>query len=154
MLSHSVMSNSLQPHGLQPSRFLCSWNSPDKNTGVGCHLLFQGIFLTQGLNPGPLHCRQILIWATRKESYYCHQNTVLNIFIHHLPPKFPESIFNQGPLTHAPRPSCHCCAFYLYKFVFSGYFIYTYNHTKYSISWQASLIYHNSFEVYPCCNMS
>ena len=65
-----------------------------------------------------------------------------------------ESIFNQGPLAHAPRPSGHCCAFYLYKFAFSGYFIYTYNHTKCSISWQASLIYHNSFEVYPCCNMS
>ena len=33
---------------------------PDKNTGVGCHFLHQGIFPTQGLNPGLLHCRQIL----------------------------------------------------------------------------------------------
>ena len=32
----------------------------DKNTGVGCHALLQGIFLTQGLNLGLLHCRQIL----------------------------------------------------------------------------------------------
>ena len=31
-----------------------------KNTGVGCHALPQGIFLTQGSNPGLLHCRQIL----------------------------------------------------------------------------------------------
>ena len=31
-----------------------------KNTGVGSHFLLQGIFLTQGLNPGLLHCRQIL----------------------------------------------------------------------------------------------
>ena len=31
-----------------------------KNTGVGCHFLLQGIFLTQGSNPGPLHCRRIL----------------------------------------------------------------------------------------------
>ena len=31
-----------------------------KNTGVGCHFLLQGIFLTQGSNPGLLHCRQIL----------------------------------------------------------------------------------------------
>ena len=31
----SVMSDSLQPHGLQPARLLCPWNSPDKNTGVG-----------------------------------------------------------------------------------------------------------------------
>ena len=37
-------------------RFLCPWNSPGKNTGVGCHSLLQGIFLTQGLNPGFLHC--------------------------------------------------------------------------------------------------
>ena len=36
------------------------WNYPGKNTGVGCHFLFQGIFLTQGSNPGLLHCRQIL----------------------------------------------------------------------------------------------
>ena len=37
-----------------------SWNSPGKNTGVGCHSLLQGIFPTQGLNPGLLHRRQIL----------------------------------------------------------------------------------------------
>ena len=60
-VSHSVMSDSLQPHGLQPTRLLCPWNSPGKNIGVGCHsLLPQGIFPTQGLNPGLLHCRQIL----------------------------------------------------------------------------------------------
>ena len=39
---------------------LCAWDSPDKNTGVGCHFLLQGIFLNQGSNPGLLHCRQIL----------------------------------------------------------------------------------------------
>ena len=32
----------LQPHGLWPSRLLCPWNFPDKNTGVGCHFLLQG----------------------------------------------------------------------------------------------------------------
>ena len=37
---------------------LCSWDSPGKNTGVGCHFLLQGIFLTQGLNLGLPHCRQ------------------------------------------------------------------------------------------------
>ena len=35
-------------------------DSPGKNTGVGCHSLLQGIFLTQGLNLGLLHCRYIL----------------------------------------------------------------------------------------------
>ena len=39
---------------------LCPWDSPGKNTGVGCHFLLQGIFLTQEWNPGLLHCRQIL----------------------------------------------------------------------------------------------
>ena len=42
------------------SHELCAWNSPGKNTGVGCHFLLQGIFSTQGLSPGLLHCRQIL----------------------------------------------------------------------------------------------
>ena len=36
------------------------WNSPGKNTGAGCHSLLQGIFPTQGLNLGLLHCKQIL----------------------------------------------------------------------------------------------
>ena len=47
----SVVSDSLWPPRLQPSRLLCSWDSPGKNFGVGCHFLLQGIFLTQGLNP-------------------------------------------------------------------------------------------------------
>ena len=46
------------PHGLYPIRLLCPWNSPGKNTGVGCHFLLQGIFLIQGLNPHHLHGRQ------------------------------------------------------------------------------------------------
>ena len=67
-VSSSVMSDSLWPHGLQPTRFFCPWNSPGKNTGVGCHGLLQGIFLTQGLNLGLLHCRQrpLCLWATRE----------------------------------------------------------------------------------------
>ena len=48
VLSRSVVSDSLRLHGLWPTRPLCSWDSPDKNTGVGC--LLQSIFLTQGSN--------------------------------------------------------------------------------------------------------
>ena len=51
MLRLSVMFNSLGPHGLHPTRLFCLWNFPSKNTGVGCHFLLQGIFLTQGSNP-------------------------------------------------------------------------------------------------------
>ena len=54
------MPDSLQPHRLQPTRLLCPWDFPGKDTGVVCHLLLQGVFPTQGSNLGLLHCRQIL----------------------------------------------------------------------------------------------
>ena len=44
----SVMSNFLQSHGLWHAGILCPWDLPSKNTGVGCHFLLQGIFLTHG----------------------------------------------------------------------------------------------------------
>ena len=47
VLSCSVVSDSLRPHGLLGS---CPWNCTGKNPGVGCHFLFQGTVLTQGLN--------------------------------------------------------------------------------------------------------
>ena len=50
----------VRAHVCAPARLLCSRNSPGKNTGVVCHFLLQWIFLTQGLNPGLLHCWQIL----------------------------------------------------------------------------------------------
>ena len=46
-------------HGLQPARVLCPWDSPGKNTGVGCHFLLQGILLTQGSNQ---HLLCLLNW--------------------------------------------------------------------------------------------
>ena len=54
-ISCSVVFDSLRHHGLQSARLLCPWNSPGKNTVVGSHSLLQGIFLTQGSNPGLLH---------------------------------------------------------------------------------------------------
>ena len=61
--SLSVMSKSLQPHGLYSP-----WNSPGQNTGVGSLSLPQGISPTQGLNPGVLHCGQILYQLSHKRS--------------------------------------------------------------------------------------
>ena len=58
-LSCVQLRGSLRPPGLHPARLLCSWDSPGKNTGVGCHFLPQGIFPTQGPYLGPLHCRLI-----------------------------------------------------------------------------------------------
>ena len=47
----SVVSNSLRPHGPQPTRLLCPWDFPGKNTGVGCQTLLHGIFPTRWSNP-------------------------------------------------------------------------------------------------------
>ena len=61
------------------SGFLCAlyspWNSPGQNTGVGSLSLVQGIFPTQGLKPGLLHCRQILYQLSHRGSphiYYIY----------------------------------------------------------------------------------
>ena len=61
--SHSVMSDSLQPH-----RPYSPPNSPDQNTGVGSLFLLQGIFPTQESNSGLLHCRRILYQLSQKGS--------------------------------------------------------------------------------------
>ena len=57
---------------LKNSRFLCPWDFPGKNTGVGCHFLLQGIFPTQGSNLYLLcllHCRRILYPLSHRRSF-------------------------------------------------------------------------------------
>ena len=72
-VSYSVVSKPLRPHGLQPSRLLCPWNSPSKNTGVGSLFLLQGIFPTQGSNPDLLHYRQVLYHLSHvQENFKVH----------------------------------------------------------------------------------
>ena len=61
--SCSVVSDSLWPHGLYSL-----WDSPGQNTGVSSLSLLQGIFSTQGSNPGLPHCRQILYQLSHKGS--------------------------------------------------------------------------------------
>ena len=73
-VSHSIMSDSLQPLGLQPVSLLCPWDSPGKNSGVSCHFLLQRIFLTQGSNLGLLHCRQIVYRLS-------HQGNLCNYYL-------------------------------------------------------------------------
>ena len=58
--SHLVVFNSYDPVDCSPPVSSVHGDFPGKNTGMGCHFLFQGIFPTQELNPGLLHCRQIL----------------------------------------------------------------------------------------------
>ena len=70
-LSYEKSLNCVQlygPHGLQPARLLCPWNSPGKNTVVGSCSLLQGIFPTQGLNLGLPHCRWILYCLSQQEA--------------------------------------------------------------------------------------
>ena len=65
--SRSVVFDSLRPHGLLPTRLLCPWTSPGQSTGVGCHFLLQGIFLTRDWTCVSCTGREILHhWATRK----------------------------------------------------------------------------------------
>ena len=61
--SRSFLFDSLQPHGLYSP-----WNSPGQYSGVGSLSLLQGIFPTQGLNPGLPHCRWILYQLSPKGS--------------------------------------------------------------------------------------
>ena len=61
--SRSVASDSLQHYGLYSP-----WNSPGQNIGIGSHSLLQGIFPTQGSNPGLPHCRWFLYKLSHKGS--------------------------------------------------------------------------------------
>ena len=57
----------------------CPWDSPGKNTAVGCHFLLQEIFSTQGLNPGLPHCRQILYCLSHQGSGLLLWKAVISI---------------------------------------------------------------------------
>ena len=61
--SCSIVSDSLQPHGLYSP-----WNSPGQNTGVGSCSLLQEIFSTQGSNPCLPHCRWILYHLSHRDA--------------------------------------------------------------------------------------
>ena len=68
VLSHSVLSTLCNPMDCSPQGSFVHRGSPGKNTGVGCHALLQGIFPTQGSNPGLPHCRWILYHLSHHKS--------------------------------------------------------------------------------------
>ena len=85
MLSCSVVSDSMWPHGLQPTRLLCPWDFPGKSTRVGYHALFEGIFPTQGWNT---HLSCLLHWQAgslpqappgKPLRYMCGQHRILSL---------------------------------------------------------------------------
>ena len=70
----SVTSDFLWLHELELARPLCPWDSPGKNTGVGCRFLLQGIFPTQGSNPCLLH---LLYWQVDSLPLICYRKRAL-----------------------------------------------------------------------------
>ena len=89
------------PHGLYSP-----WNSPGQNTGVGSLFLLQGIFPTQGSNPGLPHCRWILQQLSHQAYSRCSVNS--SPFLHHIATlgSFTHSLFFTAlsQLTHSPYP--------------------------------------------------
>ena len=88
----------LWPYGLYPAQLLCTWDSPDKNTGVGCHFLLQGIFPTQGLNLGLLPCRQIPYGLSYEGSPIMH-GCMLSGFSHVWLFVMLQTVAGQAPLS-------------------------------------------------------
>ena len=91
VLSHSVVSDSFRPHGLQPVRLHCLWGfSRQEYCSGGFHALLQGIFPIQGLNPGLLHCRWILLMSEPPGKpntvlcniYHCSNPPASNLHLH------------------------------------------------------------------------
>ena len=74
----SVVSDSLQSHGLEPTRILHPWNFPGKSTGVGCHFLLQGIFPTPGSNPGLPRCKQMLYPLSHHQLSILYSNVYIS----------------------------------------------------------------------------
>ena len=111
--SCSVVSDSLRPHGLYSP-----WNSPGQSTGVGSLFLLQGLFATQGSNPGLLHSRQILYQLSHKGSpkilkwlpYSIKEKRIILMIPHY----FPEDTHSLSPLS---LPPCLFPSFYLTSFV-------------------------------------
>ena len=79
LFNRSVVSNLFDP--MYYNWLLCPWISSVKNTGVGCHSLYQGIFLTQGSNPSLPHCRQILYCLSHHEERKPHINLYLYVCV-------------------------------------------------------------------------
>ena len=63
------------------ARFFCPWDSPSKNTRVGCHFLIQGIFLTHGSNPSLPYSRQILYHGTAFEAMFSTSSKISSVML-------------------------------------------------------------------------
>ena len=109
MLSRSVVSDSLRPHGLWSTRLFCPYSFPYKNAVVGCHFLLQVIFPTQGLN---LHLLHLLHWH-----------------VDSLPPSHLGSLEESYPLPEGPR-HVHVTLQDVFNENFGSVFIFVFNKTN------------------------
>ena len=104
--SCSVVSDCLWHHGLYSP-----WNSPDQNTGVGSHSLLQGIFPTQGSNPGLPHCRRIFFLPDEPQGKPCVQD-LCSDFLTQLPKN--QGLVNMKML--CPQRTCQPFLCFLVSF--------------------------------------
>ena len=103
------------PMDCSPPGSSVHWDSPGKNTRVGCHAFFQGIFPTQGSNPGLPHCRQIP---------YClsHQGSPLFGF------PYTEKFGNVYKVIMLPSQVIHWTSFYSIQMAGNNQALETYPH--------------------------
>ena len=149
-ISHSVVFDSLQLHGLYPTRLLCPWNSPDKNTVVGNHSLLYPVFQTQGSNPGLLHCRRILYHLSHQGSRLTISYTMLEFSTAENveAPKLcivqgsPVLCFSLNQLGNSSILQKHVCLFvFLFSCAFSPLLYRYFCHAPwYSIIWAAFMV--------------
>ena len=85
VLSHSIVSDSLRLREYSLPGFSVLRDSPGENTGVRCHALLQGLFPTQGLNPGLPHCRWILYCLSHQGSPWNTGVGSLSLLDRHFP---------------------------------------------------------------------
>ena len=107
-VSCSVVSDSLWLHGLKPSRLLCPWNSPGKNSGLGCPFLLLGIFLNQGLNPSLLHC---IPYTYRKHKFFFFLSLNLVTWLQAARHQSPESEDALGAPLRSQSPGTQSVAY-------------------------------------------
>ena len=77
---------------------------PGKNSGVGCHALLQGIFLTQGSNPGLPHCRRILYYLSHQGTTGLHPSPLIDPQLESFQLKKPKQTKHLQP-----QYPCSCC---------------------------------------------
>ena len=110
---------------LQSPRFPLSLEFSRQEYWSGCHFLLQGIFLAQGLNPGLLHCRQLLYLVSHREALWLLALASFNLHY----PAFPPNL---------PQPPCGCKVKNCYPCVFSFSFIHNLPVCSYGLKFQCN----------------